>query len=324
MSSQADLAGMRAFVAAVMRGEKTAIEPPAELVARNHLGPIAYRLGASRFRGEYAASAIMAARRAALLAEVTASLFARRVRVALVKGIAYAGTIYPDPAERPMHDIDLVVPRRDLPEAMRCMAALEFARIGRRRRRSSYYHAIELARGGLRIELHRSMVQHYRTSVRMGDVWRRARPDPAAHGAERLDPVDDLLLCMLHIARHELAVPALNYVDVIRLWDRLDAGARDQLARRASEYRVARAVSAVRSMTEFLAEGKQGRPAVRGGTLLPSSDEILALESPARLRQIGCKMVLSEGIREGLGLGLAWATELVDGWRRDRQHEPEA
>ncbi len=318
MSSRDEATRMRGFVAAIMRGDRPTDAAPAELIARNHLGPIAYRLGVNSFRGEYAASAIMATRRAALLAEITSALGARGVRVALVKGIAYAGTIYLDPAERPMHDIDLMVPRRDLPEAMRCMAALEFSRIGRRRRRSTYYHAIELARDGLRIELHRSMVQHYRTSLRMGDVWRRARPDPAAHGAERLDPVDDLLLCMLHIARSELAVPALNYLDVIRLRDRLDAGERDQLARRASEYRVARAVSAVRSMTELLAQGRPGRPSVRGGTLLPSSDEILAGESPARLRQIGCKLVLSEGVREGLGLGLAWATVLVDGWRRDR------
>jgi hypothetical protein len=310
---------MRAFVAAVMRGDHPpARPPPAHLIERNHLGPIAFRLGDGRFRGEYAASSIMAARRAGLLAEMTAALVARGVRVALVKGIAYAGTIYPDPAERPMHDIDLLVPRRDFPEAMRCMAALEFARIGRIRRRSRYYHAIELARDGLRIELHRSMVQHYRTSVRMGDVWRRARPDPGAGGAERLDPVDDLLLCMLHIARHELAVPALNYVDVSRLWDRLDAGARDELAGRATEYRVARAVSAVRSMTELLAEGRPGRPAIRGGSLLPSSDEVLAMEPQVRLRQIGRKLVLSEGIREALGLGLAWGTVLVDGWRRDR------
>lgn len=309
---------MRAFVAAVMQGHRVADEPPADLVERNHLGPIAYRMGVSRFRTEYAASAIMAARRAELLAEMTAALAARGVRVALVKGIAYAGSIYPDPAERPMHDIDLLVPRRDLPEAMRCMAALEFARIGRIRRRSRYYHAIELARDGLRVELHRGMVQHHRTSVRMGDIWRRARPDPAAGGAERLDPVDDLLLCMVHIARHELAVPALNYVDVIRLWGRLDAGARDQLSRRASDYRVARAVSAVRSMTDLLAEGRQGRPSIRGGALLPSSEEILAAEPAVRLWQIGRKLVLSDGIREALGVGVTWATVLVDGWRRDR------
>jgi len=323
VSTPAELARMRAFVAAVMADASSGVgDPPAELVAKNHLGPIAYRMGVNSFRDEYAASAIMAHRRAALLGEITAALVARGVRVALVKGIAYAGTIYPDPAERPMHDIDLLVPQRQLPEAMREMATLEFARIGHRRRRSTYYHAIELARSGLRIELHRSMVQHFRTSVRMGDIWRRARPQPDAGGAERLDPVDDLLLCMLHIARHELAVPVLNYVDVIRLWNRLDAASRELLARRASEYRVARALSAVRSMTDLLAEGRQGRPAVRGGTLLPSSDEILAGQSPARLRQIGCKLILSEGVREGLGLGLAWATVMVDGWRRDRPVEP--
>lgn len=310
---------MRAFAAAVMAGERTGgAGAPAELVAKNHLGPIAYRMGAAGFRAEYAASAIMAARRAALLAEIGPPLRARGVRVALIKGIAYAGTIYPDPAERPMHDIDLLVPRLDTPEVMRCLAAMHMERVGSLRRRSRYYHAIELRHGDLRIEIHRSIVQHYRTSIRMGDVWRRARLDPAAGGFERLEPVDDLLVCILHIARHELAVPVLNFLDVHRLWQRLDGGGRAELLARAAEYRVARAVGAVLSMTDLLAAGRSGRPAVRGGRILPSSDEILCGVQPRRARQVGQKLLLNDGVREVLGLGLFYATVLVDGWLRDR------
>src|SRR5262245_628680 len=176
---------MRAFAAAVMAGETTGgADAPAALVAKNHLGPIAYRMGASAFRAEYAASSIMAARRAALLAEIGPPLLARGVRVALMKGVAYAGTVYPAPAERPMRDAALLVPRLHTPEVMRCMAALAMERVGSVKRRSRYYHAIELRRGDLRIEIHRGIVQHYRTAIRMGDVWRRARPDPDAGGLE--------------------------------------------------------------------------------------------------------------------------------------------
>lgn len=313
---------MRAFAAAVMAGETTGgADAPATLVAKNHLGPIAYRMGAAGFRGEYAASSIMAARRAAYLAEIGPPLLTRGVRVALIKGIAYAGTLYPDPAERPMHDIDLLVPRLQTPDVMRFMAALQMERVGRVRRRSRYYHAIELRSGDLRIEIHRSIVQHYRTAIRMGDVWRRARPDPAAGGFERLEPVDDLLVCILHIARHELAVPVLNYLDVHRLWHRLDGAARARLLARASEYRVARAVGAVLSMTDLLATGRAGHPAVRGGWLLSSSDEILLGGQPRRARQVGQKLLLNDGVREVLGLGLFYATVLVDGWLRDRPVE---
>lgn len=322
MSTPAELVRMRAFVAAVMAGASSGGgNPPAELVAKNHLGPIAYRRGAAGFRDEYAASSIMATRRAAFLDELAAAVRARGVRVALIKGIAYAGTVYPDPAERPMHDIDFLVPRLDMPEVMRCMVTLRMERVGKLRRRSRYYHAIELRRGDLRIELHRAIVQHYRTSVRMGDVWRRARPDPAAGGLERLDPVDDLLICALHIARHELAVPVLNYLDVHRLWRRLAPEARGQLLARASEYRVARSVGAVMSMTELLAAGRSGRPGIRGGLVLPASDDVLLRAEPRRIRQIGQKLLLNDGVRETLGLGLAYATVLVDGWRRDRPVE---
>ena len=310
---------MRAFVAAVMQagGRGPSPPPPAALVRQNHLGPLAYRRGVSEFRAEYAASAIMAERRAAILAEVTRALRDRGVRVALLKGIAYAGVIYPDPAERPMHDIDLMVPRLQFPEAMRCMAQLGFARVGKLQRRSRYYHAIELARDEMRVELHRSIIQHYRTSLRVGDIWRRALLDPRV-GAERLAPVDDLLICLLHIARSELLVPVLNYVDVARLRDRLDRVGGEELHRRAAEYRVERAVTAVLAMSEIFRTGQSGRLSLRGASILPSSDEILLGVRPHRLRQIGQKLLLTEGAREILGLGFGYGRALIDGARRSR------
>jgi hypothetical protein len=310
---------MRDFVAAVMAGAPRAPEgaPPA-LIDKNHLAPLAFKMGMAGFRDVYAASAVMAARRAALLAEIVPALRAHQIRVALIKGIAYAGTLYPDPAERPMHDIDLLIPRLQTPEAVRAVFTMDLWRIGRHRRRSPYYHAIEIRRGDLIVELHRGIMQHHRTDIRMGDVWRRARPDPAAGGAERLDPVDETLLCILHIARHELAVPALNYVDVARLWQRLDDTGRALVRARAAEYSVARPVAAVLSLVELMAAGAPGRPAIAGGRFLPSTDEILSGEGPARLRQIGQKLLLTDGVRDALGIGLHYGTTLVDGWRRGR------
>jgi hypothetical protein len=260
----------------------------------------------------------MAERRAAMLVEVTGALRARGVRVALIKGIAFAGNLYPDPAERPMNDIDLVVPRLEFPAAMRCMAELGMARVGRLARRSRYYHAVELARGDMRIELHRSIIQHYRTSVRMGDIWRRAAFDPGI-GAWRFDPPDDLILCLLHIARSELAVPALNYIDIARLEDRLDPTSRDLVQKRAIEYRVGRAVSAVLAMTAILRSGQPGQLSSRGARfILPASDDILLGVRSGRLRQIGQKLLLTEGPREILGLGFGYGRAFIDGARRGR------
>lgn len=320
MSPPADTEGlerMRGFVADVMRGRPMGAAPPVALVQAGHLGPIAYRRGMSELRGEYAASAIVAMRRSAVLAEVVRALARRGVEVALLKGVAFAGTIYPDPAERPMLDIDLLAPRRQLPEAMLGMIELGFARTGSPRGLSGYYHALEYARGDMIVELHRSVVQHGRTGVRIGDVWRRAAVDPAI-GAARLDPVDDLLFALLHVARSELAVPALNYVDLQRLLDRLDGAARGELERRTRAYRVERAVESALAMTELLADGRPGRIRVRGGAVLPTSDQVLLGVRPGRLRQIAQKMVLTEGAREVAGLGLTWAATFAEALRRRR------
>src|SRR5678816_2510112 len=100
---------MRAFVVGVMTDAATRDRPPSTLVRAHHLGPIAYKRGVAEFRAEYAASTVVAERRAGLLAEVVGALRTRGVRVALVKGISFVGTIYPDPAERPMNDIDLLI-----------------------------------------------------------------------------------------------------------------------------------------------------------------------------------------------------------------------
>lgn len=321
MSSSAEESGvpaMRDFVAAVMSGRRALDEPPATLVRAGHLGPIAYRMGFAAHRAEYAASAIVAGRRAALVAEIARAMRDGGIPIALVKGIAYAGTIYPDPAERPMQDIDLLVRRHDLTAAIKVMTALRFVRVGLPRALSGYYHAVEFSRGGMMVELHRGIVQHGRTQMRVGDVWRRARADAAITGAMRLDPVDELLFALLHIARSELAVPAVGYVDVARLWQRLDDADGLVLADRVAEYRVARAVAAVKSMTELLRDGRPGRPAVTGAAVLPSTSEVLLARSPRRSVQIGRKVVLTEGPRELLGLAVAYGRALIDGVRRGR------
>lgn len=310
---------MRAFVASVLGGARATEPPPAALIERGHLGPLAYRLGVAAFRDEYAASVIMAERRRALLGEMIRAFARDGLRAALIKGSAFVGTIYPDPAERPMNDIDLLVPRTQLPAAMRAMLALGFERVGLSRKLSGYYHAIAFARAGMMVELHRNIVGHGRTGIRIGEVWRRAVPDPLGSGADRLEPLDELLICAVHIARHELAVPVINYVDVARLWARLDEPARLAFRARARVYRVERACAAVLAMTELLARGERGAPDIGpGSAILPTTDDVLRGGRPRRLRQIGQKLLLVEGPRELVGLAIAYGTALADGLRRGR------
>jgi len=310
---------MRAFVAAGLRGQPLGATPPLDLVRVNHLGPIAYRMGVAELRGEYAASLIMAERRHAMVRELARTFAARELQLALIKGSALVGGIYPDPAERPMQDIDVLVRLDHLPEAIRCVEELGFERVGFTRKLSRFYHAIVFLRGDMMVELHRNIVQPYRTAIRIEEMWERAVHDPLGSGAERLDPIDELLICLVHMARHELAVPAINYVDISRLWARLDEAQRSELARRARAYRIERAVGVVLAMTELLATGGHGAPGTgRLAAVFPTTDDVLRGNRPRRLRQIAQKLLLLEGPREGLGLGLGYGAAIVDGWLRSK------
>jgi hypothetical protein len=309
---------MRAFAAAVLAGRPPP-SAPAELVRRGNLGPLAYSLGLLEHRDDYAASLIVSLRRQAVLAEVLAALRAAGVRAALIKGCGLSGTIYPDPVTRPMLDLDLLVPALRMADAARALYAIGFARAGRGRMLSGYSHAVAFSRADMVVELHRNILQHNRTAIRAGDLWRRAVPDPLGSGGERLDRVDELLVCMVHIARHELAVPLLNYVDVARLTARLDAAERAELDRRAREFEVTRAIAAVRSMTELLATGATGHPALGlGSTVLPSTDDVLRGVRPRRARQIAQKLLLTDGPLQIARLGFAHAWTALDGLRRER------
>lgn len=309
---------MREFASAVLTG-RSAPSAPAELVRRGNIGPLAYSLGLPEHRNDYAASLIVSVRRQAVLVEVLAALRTAGVRAALIKGCALAGTIYPDPATRPMLDLDLLVPAPRMADAARALYTIGFARAGRARTLSGYSHAVAFSRSDMVVELHRNIIQHSRTAIRIGDLWRRAVPDPLGSGGERLDQVDELLVCMIHIARHELAVPLLNYVDVARLTARLDAAERAELDRRAREFEATRAIVAVRSMTELLTTGAAGHPALGlGSTVLPTSDDVLCGVRPGRVRQIAQKLLLTDGPLRIARLGFAHAWSALDGLRRER------
>lgn len=321
MSDKGDptLAPMRELLRAGMRGGS--LEDPSRLpfplVQVNHLLPLAFKLGYTAGRDEYAASLVGAARRDAVVREVAAEFQKHRVRAAPIKGYALAGTIYTDPAERPMNDVDLLVPVRELAVGVSVLQSIGFTRVGMSRKLSGYYHAIVFERAGHMIELHRSVVQHHRTKLSVGDMWRRAAVDTSVRGLYRLDDVDQLLLCIVHVARHELAVPAINYVDVHRAHSRLDARQRAMLLERARASRVTRAVSAVLGMTELLSRGESGRPDIGvGSSLLASTDDVLRGVRPERTRQLAQKLLLTEGPRELAGLSYVYLRTYLDGrWR---------
>ncbi len=319
MASNHDLARMRAFVAAVLMDRPMAEAPPRELLPVGHLAPIAYRRGMQSAKADYAACMVVAARRRRVLEEVIRALTAREIDIALIKGCAFVGTIYPDPAERPMNDMDVLIRRPQLPDAVQLVQELGFQRVGFDRKMSDFYHATVFLRGDVMLELHRNIVQPYRTAIPIDDVWARTTLDPVGVGERRLDRIDELLICAVHVARHELIVPAINYVDVARLWNRLTEEQRATMWSRAKAWRVARAVAAVFAMKDNLATGSPDAPNIGlGSRILPTTTDVLLGTQPKRARQIAQKLLLAQGTRDRLGLGFVTVAAIVDGWWRAR------
>ncbi|GAB4534260.1 MAG: hypothetical protein Tsb0020_49870 [Haliangiales bacterium] len=290
---------------------------PDALVRKHFLAPLAYRAGVERFRGDYIASSLLAELRARHLDEVSRALMDAGVAMAPIKGVAYLGRIYTDPAERPMSDIDLLVPPAQHARASEVLRRLGFWRVGSPRQHSRLHHAVGYKRKGVSVDLHRSIVQPWRSRIDIGGLWRRAlplavdgsgaRPAPArggeqmpAAGLYRLDPVDELVVHLGHIARHELMVPAVNYIDAARLLATVELPA---VYRRAGQFRVARGVRAALAMTHTLTGWPRAlAPLSARRTLQASPREVLGYRTMWRPLQLVRKLSLVDGPAELVGL----------------------
>lgn len=302
----AELGALRGLVAAVAQGRPANCDfalLPGRFVRRHHLAPLAYKAGVAAFRPDAIASSLLVELRAELLREAADALGAAGVRVALLKGIAYAGTLYPDPGDRPMTDIDLLVPPEDHPRAAHILTELGYEDRSKPVARSPLHHASSFFRERAAIDLHRTIVPALRSRIDLRAVWERSRPAPELGSTvRRLEPVDLALFHLIHIARHELLVPAIAYVDAARLLRTID---RSVLLARAGRWRLWRGVTAAIAMTDVLAGGANQRdvPWPLGlGRILPSPNEILALRQPARPIQVLRKALLLEGPAELAGL----------------------
>ncbi len=279
-----------------------------DLIRRHFLAPLAYRAGMQQFRGDYVANALMAELRVRTLAEVRQSFAQAGIPIILLKGISYAEFLYDDAAERPMSDIDLLVPPADHCQAAHILRRLGYWWAGAPRQLSPWNHAVAFKRKGASIDLHRSIMQPLRSRIDIAAIWHRAKPMRAVHGnadgsttsvtgdVRHLDFVDEAVLHLAHIARHELMVPLVNYVDAIRLLSRVD---RAEVKQRAQSFRLGRAIGATMNIVSALADDVSDHG---GRALLPSVAEICALRPVPRRLQLMRKALLVDGAPELLGL----------------------
>lgn len=283
---------------------------PIDLLRTHHLGPLAYKAGYEELRDEYVRNALDHEVRHKRLDDAVAVLTAAKIPVLLLKGVSYVGVIYDDPADRPMSDIDLMVPRTDHPRAVQVLGELGYAPHADRRQGSRLHHSMTLVCKNMPLDLHRSMIQPLRSRIDVQGLWDRALPAIEREDAAlRLDPVDEATLHLIHIARHELMVPALAYLEAHRLIERRDVN-RARVETRARSFRLSRAVSAALCLADALCEGRaQPDWADRSSRFLPDPAEVLAAEPVARRRQLVRKTALLEGPRELAGLVAVAALE---------------
>jgi hypothetical protein len=104
-------------------------DAPLAALRRHGLAPLAHRAGVAALRPDFVRGTMLDAERSRTLAGVVDELARAGVPTILLKGVAYARTLNAHPAERPMTDIDLLVPADRYLEGGRLLERLGFARL---------------------------------------------------------------------------------------------------------------------------------------------------------------------------------------------------
>jgi hypothetical protein len=231
--------------------------------------------------------------RAHALAAVSRALADAGLRALLVKGAALALTVYPDPAARPMRDLDLLVRPED--EA-RAVAAL-VARGGRAHAPGGRAHSaallgetqIMLPLGALQVlvEVHATLDKIAPRPIDLDAIFSRAAPAPGLPALLVPAPEDHALLLALHAAVSGFAHP-IAFLDLELLLRRgLDARV---LAERARDFGLRAAMFATLSIMRDLG----------AASLTP---DLLARFDPGPARRALLRRASPRAVPE---LGLAW------------------
>jgi hypothetical protein len=207
----------------------------------------------AHLRGAYCTNLLRNQRLGAELAEVVEALRGEEVEAIVLKGGALAPTVYQDPAQRPMSDLDLLVRPEQMERAGAVLASLGFrlsaslpARMVRFQQR--FGGGVEWqrsAQGELTyLDLHHHLVGvdwcWAAFPVEREAVWAAARPlDLDGAPAWQLSAEDTLIHLCLHPALHGYASPLMGYADI----DRVIAAAEGprlwpRLVERAERFRV--------------------------------------------------------------------------------------
>lgn len=269
------------------RSPVTDVAAPKWLVQRHGLGAMAARAGVRSYRDDLVRATLQWVRIEDALPAIVDGLRAAGARVAPIKGVAYAKALHAAPCERPMNDIDLLVPPADVAAGESALAALGFER----GKSAVMHHARPWVRGNLVIDLHKSIIAPGRSRIDLEAVWSRTKAGWPA-GAEFLDPVDALVFHLVHLARNRLLLPLVNVVDAARLLEQADAA---RALKRAHEWGLGTAAGLALDLCAAILEDHAGRPA---GWLGPSRADVARIEQPGFARKAIFDLVLAGSPRQ--------------------------
>lgn len=168
------------------------------------------------------------------LATILAELEAQGIPVVLYKGAAYVEQIYPEPALRPMSDLDLLVPGSRIAEATRCLEGLGYSVLlplgafG-----VPFETCLRAPAGWPTVDLHVHVSRARQTRITADELIVRSHPRGSGPGRV-FGPVESLLLHALHqVVPTQLLATLQTFVDLRELvlrarprWDEVVALAR--------------------------------------------------------------------------------------------------
>ena len=166
---------------------------------------------------------LVTAGKAAILAEAASRLLAAFARAGLpviaLKGLALAETVYPNPALRPMEDLDILVRTGDLPAAVRILTEAGY------REAWHGFPDFQQADGLVDVDLHTALLHEGEIPTRLGaqaiatdELWAAAQlATIAGVSGLILSPSHQLLHLCQHLCYHHGLSGLLRHADILAL-----------------------------------------------------------------------------------------------------------
>lgn len=155
-----------------------------------------------------------------MLSQVQHALDEEGLPFLLFKGMSYLGTLYDDPALRPMEDMDLLIHPRDLTRVTELLLAMGFSLSPEEHPCAKLFVHYDKR---VYLDLHYQISWPGMTSIQTQEIFERARPQ--GEGTPLFpSPVDQFLLHTHHQCKHQLFpryVPLLSFVELDALWQQV-------------------------------------------------------------------------------------------------------